>query len=113
MIFPKSCLKSVEKNGKKFTVYLVELENAVFGFFFEGENRKIGTMALAIPKTNLTMASSTLIIGHKNVNITRILAEHLASKFRKLAISSVFIYQEDDIHTNKALLELAKSIEIE
>lgn len=110
MVFPKSSFKSVEKDGKKFTAYLIEFENAVFGFFFEGENRRVGTMALATPKTGLTMASSTLIVGHRNVNIARILAEHLASKFRKLAVSSVFIYQENNIHSNKILLELAKSL---
>lgn len=112
MVFPKTRLKSMEKNGKKFNVYLVEFENAVFGFFFEEENWKIGTLAIAIPKTNLTMASSTVILGYKNANLTRILAEHLASKFRKIAFSSVFIYLENDIHTSKILLELAKSIEV-
>lgn len=110
MAFPRSGFKSVEREGRKFTVYYVEFENAVFGFFFEGENRRVGTVALATPKTSLTMASSTLIIGHKNANIARILAENLASKFRKIAFSSVFIYRENDIHTNRILLELSNSL---
>ncbi len=112
MAFPKTTSKFIRENGKTFTVYLVEFENAIFSFFFEGESRKIGTMAVATPRTSTFPGSSSLMLGYKNVNITRLLSEYLASKFQKIAVSSVFIYLEDDIHTNQILLKLAKSIEI-
>ena len=109
-MFPQTNIKSIKQNEKNFTLYTVEFENAIFGFFFEGENRKVGTIAIAIPNTSLTISSSSVLLGYKNASITRLLAEYLASKFNKIAISSVFIYLENDVHTNRTLLKLAQSI---
>lgn len=99
---------SIKENGRTFYMHSIELENAILSFFFE-EKMRVGTLAIATPRTRETMGSSSIILGYKNSTITRLLAEHLAAKFNKIAITSVFIYAESDIHTNKILLKLAQT----
>ena len=70
---------------------------------------KIGTLAIATPKTSEALGSSSIILGYKNATITRLLAEYLANNFNKIALTSVFIYSENDIPTNKILLKLAQT----
>ena len=111
MSFPKTSIKSTEFRERSYTAYIVEFENAVFGFFFEKDKVKIGTIAIATPKTGLTPSTSTVVFGHKNMNLVRLLAEYLSSKFNMIAFSSVCIYNGDDVHIIKVLLELIRSLE--
>ncbi|MGP3667695.1 MAG: hypothetical protein ACKD6N_05595 [Candidatus Bathyarchaeota archaeon] len=111
MSFPKTSIKSVEFKEKNYVIYIMEFENAVFGFFFKKGEVKIGTIAVAVPRVGLISQTSATVFGHKNMNLTRLLAECLSSKFNKIAFSSVFIQDEDDIHISKVLLELVKNLE--
>ncbi|MCX8175984.1 MAG: hypothetical protein N3E48_01985 [Candidatus Bathyarchaeota archaeon] len=110
MSFPKTSIKSTKFKEKNYTAYIMEFENAVFGFFFEREEVKIGTIAAALPRVGVMSQTSAIIFGHKNMNLTRLLAERLSSKFNKIAFSSVFIHNEDDVHISKVLLELVKNL---
>jgi len=109
VLFPKTDTKTREYKGREFCLYTVEFENAVFEFFFEGDERKLGTLAIAVPKIGLTLGSSSILLGHRNTGIARLLAEHVAAKFQKMAVSSVFLYHDNDADANRALLKLAQS----
>ncbi|MEM3737000.1 MAG: hypothetical protein QXJ75_02760 [Candidatus Bathyarchaeia archaeon] len=102
---------SVEGEGRRFSTILVEFVNVVFGFFYEGEEEKVGTMAISLPKTRTTPATSSIVMGAKNTVPARMLAEFLAQKYAKIAFASVFTYREDDFATNRWLLKLAREIE--
>jgi hypothetical protein len=107
---PKIRRETLSKQGRTFTVYLLELENAVVSFFFEEEKFKLGTLALALPRIFQPpgLGSSSILLGYKNVNIARILAEYLSSKYGKLSLTSVFLQKEGDFEAERNLLELAK-----
>jgi hypothetical protein len=107
---PKIRRETLSRHGRNFTAYLIELENAIIGFFFEEEACRLGTLALALPRSLQppSLGSSSVLIGHKNVNIARILAEYLSSKYGKISLASVFLRKEADLEGEKNLLELAK-----
>ena len=111
MTFPKTKDISIEQEGRKFTTYIIEFENAVLGFFFEGEDRKIGTVAVATPRTNTTTGSSSVLLGYRNNNITRLLAEQLAAKYRELALSSLFTQRDNDTVAGRVFMKLTQSLE--
>lgn len=101
--------ETLTRHGRTFNVYLLEAKNAVVCFFFEGDF-KLGTIAFALPRGLQPSGHgiSNLLLGHRNANITRILAEYLASTYGKLSLVSVFLPEEGDLEGEKSLLELAK-----
>jgi len=109
---PKIRRETLSRQGRTFTVYLLELENAVVSFFFEEEKFRLGTLALALPRTLQPpgLGSSSILLGHKNINIARILAEYLSSRYGKLSLASVFLQKEADFEGARNLLELAKTL---
>ena len=111
MAFPKTKTRSIEKEGRKFTAYIIEFENAVLCFLFEDAESKVGTLAVATPRTESTAGSSSILLGYRNANITRLLAEHLATRFEKLAFSSLFTHRENDTVAGQVLLKLTQSLE--
>ena len=100
--------KSIKENDKTFYLHTIELENAILSFFFE-EKERLGTLAIATPKNLESPGSSSIMLGYKNVTITRLLAELLAANSNKIAITFVFINTESDFSTNKILFKLAQS----
>ena len=80
----------VEKNTSFFAVYL-ETKNANQLFLSEGED-KLGTLAVAIPQPKNLVGSplSSVLLGDRNMTITRLLAELLAQKTKKISLVSVF-----------------------
>ena len=108
---PKIAKETLSWRGKTLNVYLLELENAVVGFFSEGEEVRLGTLALALPRgLPPSLGSSSILLGHRNAGIARILAEYLSSKHGKMALISVFLRREAEIADQKSLLQLAKTL---
>ena len=93
---PKISTGKVEAEGRSFSAYLMEVENAVLAFFFEGESFRVGTLAIALPGSLKlsTQTTSSILVGYRNVNIARIAAEYLASKTGKIALASIFLKKE-------------------
>ena len=89
-----SALKSVdakfERNNITFHANLVELENAILIFFYEGGS-KLGTVALAMPGIGEEKAGrSSVLFGGKYLMASRALAERAAGSFGKIAVVSIF-----------------------
>ncbi|WP_309492227.1 hypothetical protein [Candidatus Hecatella orcuttiae] len=111
VMFPQALSKTVELEGRKFSVYIFELDNAILSFFFEGEKTKLGTLAVATPPIPPSAPhSSSLLLGYKNSHLARVLAEYLAAKWGKTALASVFIPQENDPLAGRTLMNLVKSM---
>jgi ubiquinone biosynthesis protein UbiJ len=112
MSYPKVNRETITINGKHLTAYLVEFKNAIIGVFSEEEGN-FGTLALALPayQHQPEVGRSTILLGHKNAALARILAENLAAKFGKISLSSVFLRLEGDLETGKALTNLIQKTE--
>ena len=111
MDYPQMVKRSVEEEDRRLSLIVIELANAVFGFFYEGDEERAGTIALSLPKTNTSPSVSSIVIGVRNATAARLLAEFLAQRYLKMAFASVFTHQENDFTTNQRLLKLAQGIE--
>ncbi len=76
----------------RFLAVLVETENANQLFLSEGED-KLGTLAVAIPQPQklVGIPLSSILLGDRNRMISRVLAELVAQKTKKISLVSVFI----------------------
>jgi len=93
----------------RFLAFYVETENANQLFLSEGED-KLGTLAVAIPQPEKLVYSllSSILLGDRNMMISRVLAEHLAQKTKKICLVSVFIKsvcEQEAIPILKKLME--------
>jgi hypothetical protein len=80
----------VERDVPFFAIY-IETKNANQLYLSEGED-KLGTLAVAIPQPDNLVGPplSSILLGDRNMMITRVLAELLAKKTNKIGIVSVF-----------------------
>jgi hypothetical protein len=74
-----------------FSVY-IETKNSIQIYLSEGET-KLGTLAVGMPQPRNLIGSplSSVLIGDRNTMITRLFAEYLAKKIKKISLVSVFI----------------------
>ena len=80
----------LERDGIVFRLRLLDLENAVVSFFYEGPMR-LGTLAFALPGSmEATATTSSILLGGKYLIITRSLAERTAVLFKKMSLVSVY-----------------------
>ncbi|MDG6222683.1 MAG: hypothetical protein IAX21_05350 [Candidatus Bathyarchaeota archaeon] len=81
----------VDKNTIFFSV-LLETANANQLFLSETED-KLGTLAVSMPQPKKMVGSpvSSVLLGDRNMMITRLLAEILAKKTEKMSLVSVFV----------------------
>ncbi len=80
---------SLERGSVVHKLRILEMDNAVFAFFFEG-SMKVGTLAISM--TGLREGStgtSSVLLGGKNLVASRALAEKVASMFNKMGIVSI------------------------
>lgn len=81
----------VEQKTTFFSIH-IETENSSQLFLSEGGD-KLGTLAIAIPQPDKMVGSplSSILLGDRNMMISRVLAELLAKKTKKIGLVSVFI----------------------
>jgi len=81
----------VERDTTFYSV-LLETGNANQMFLSETED-KLGTLAVAMPQPKNLVGSpvSSVLLGDRNMMITRLLAEILAKKTEKMSLVSVFV----------------------
>ena len=80
----------LEKDTRFLAVY-VEAKNSCMIMLSEKED-KLGTLAIAVPKPKdmVGAATSSVLLGDKNVISARMFAEYVASKKGKIALVSVY-----------------------
>ena len=96
---------SVKLDSKMLHCGVLELENAVIALFWEGEEPKLGSITVTLPG----MASSQLL-GDRDQLLGKVLGNHLATRFKKMALVSTHLYHGYSDATGKALLDLARGI---
>jgi len=84
--------KSIKENGIEYKLKILDLENSTIAFFYDGKETLLGTLAFALPRGDTTESSitSSILLGGKNIIISRFLSEKIASKTNKMALVSVY-----------------------
>ena len=79
------------EQDRSFFAILVETKNAYQLFLSEGEDR-LATLAVAMPQPDKLVGSplSSVLLGDRNIIISRSLAELLSEKTKKISLVSVF-----------------------
>ena len=100
----------VQRDTNFFAV-LVETANANQLFLSEGED-KLGTLAVAIPQPEKLIGSplSSILLGNRNMMISRVLAELLAQKTKKISLVSVFVKSVSEKEAAPILRKLLENI---
>ncbi len=86
---------------------LLDMKNCCIVFLSEGEE-SLGTLAVALPQQPgmLGPPLSSTLLGERNINLSRLLAERLAHSTKKMVLVSVFVRTMDEREAGRAFLEL-------
>jgi hypothetical protein len=99
-----------EKDTRFLAVY-VEAKNSCLVLLSENED-KMGTMAIAVPKGNpqLGTASSSILVGNRNMISARMFAEYVASRKNKVAMVSVYLEKFDEMQAQTFFMQLLEKV---
>jgi len=100
----------LEKDTRFLAVY-VEAKNSCMIMLSEKED-KLGTLAIAVPKPKdmLGVATSSVLLGDKNVISARMFAEYVASKKGKIALVSVYLDKLDEMQAQAFFMHLVEKL---
>jgi len=83
--------EEIEEAGSTYSAILLEMENAYLFLLSEGGER-LGTLAVSLPPKPGIIGPplSSILLGERNAALSRMLAERLAQKLRRLVLVSIF-----------------------
>ena len=99
-----------DKDTRFLAVY-VEAKNSCLVLLSENED-KMGTMAIAVPKADkmLGLASSSILVGNRNMISARMFAEYVASRKNKVAMVSVYLDKFDEMQAQTFFMKLIEKV---
>ena len=99
-----------EENTRFLAIY-VESKNSCLIMLSEKED-KLGTLAVAVPrpKDMLGPATSSVLLGDKNVVSARMFAEYIASKKGKIALVSVYLDKVSELQAQAFFQHLIEKV---
>ena len=91
----------------RFLAVYVEAKNSCMIMLSDSED-KLGTLAIAVPKAKDTIgaATSSVLLGDKNMISARMFAEYVASKKGKIAMVSVYLDKIGEIQAQEFFMHL-------
>ena len=98
-----------------FLAVYVESKNSCMIMLSEKED-KLGTLAIAVPKTKdgVGTVTSSVLLGDRNIISARMFAEYVASKMEKIALVSVYLDKVGEIQAQEFFIHLIdKLIKVE
>ena len=100
----------VDRDTRFLAVY-VEAKNSCLVLLSEKED-KLGTLAIAVPRAKelLGTASSSVLLGDRNVISARMFAEYLATKKNKIAMVSVYLDQITEMEARSFFMKLLEKV---
>jgi hypothetical protein len=95
----------------RFLAVYVEAKNSCMIMLSEKED-KLGTLAIAVPKPKdmVGAATSSVLLGDKNVISARMFAEYVASKKGKIALVSVYLDKLDEMQAQAFFMHLIEKL---
>lgn len=99
--------EELKENDRLFVALRMETQNANLVLLSEGEDQ-LGTLAVALPQSQKMLGPplSSILLGDKNVILTRMLAERLAAQTSKIALASIFVKTLTEREVGPVLLKL-------
>jgi hypothetical protein len=102
----------VQEQDTRFLAVYVEAKNSVMIMLSERED-KLGTLAIAVPKPKDLLgleATSSVLLGDKNVITSRMFAEYVAAKKGKIAMVSVYLEKVGETQAQAFFMHLIEKI---
>jgi len=99
--------EELKENDRIFLSLHVETPNSSILLLSEGEDQ-LGTLAAAVPQAQKMLGPpvSSILLGDRNTILSRMLAERLASKTGKIALTSVYLKATGEREAAPILLKL-------
>ena len=91
--------------GKELNLAIMEMENAVFLFLWEGVKPYLGTLTVALPSR-----VSSQLLGDRNVVLGQVLGEQLAAFFKRMVLISVHLKTVKGEAVGRKVLELTREM---
>jgi len=104
--------EAIEHQDNLFLAVYVETKNSIMIMLSEKED-KLGTLAVAIPKprdNSVGSASSSVLLGDKNVISARMFAEYTAAKKNKTALVSVYLQNISESQAQEIFMYLIDKV---
>jgi len=103
--------EELDEKDTRFLAVFVEAKNSVMIMLSEKED-KLGTLAIAVPKPKDVMgvATSSVLLGDRNVISARMFAEYVASKKGKIALVSVYLDKVDEMQAQAFFMHLIEKL---
>jgi hypothetical protein len=91
----------------RFLAVYVDSKNSCMIMLSEKED-KLGTLAIAVPKPKdmIGTATSSVLLGDKNIISARMFAEYVATKKGKIALVSVYLDKVSEIQAQEFFMHL-------
>lgn len=102
--------EEIEERDHRFSGVLLKLGNAVLIFFYEGEDVKLGTLAVAMPQFEGETCISSILLGERNMVLTKILAERVSNAFKGIALVSTHLAEISEAETSATLFKLTQKL---
>ncbi len=107
----ESFTDEIDESGHQYTSVLFRLSNAVMLFFCEkGGDLRLGTFAVAMPQFEGKTYVSSILLGERNMVITKILAERAAYAYRGMALVSTHLPEIFETDASSVLIKLMNKI---
>ena len=105
-----SFFEEIEEKGYHFSSVLLKLSNSLIVFFYEGVEMKLGTLAVALPQFNERTSISSILLGERNMNLTKILAERFSNSFQGVVLVSTHLAEVREIEVSSILFKLTQKL---
>jgi len=106
----KSFHEEIEDQKRHFEAVLIKLSNATLVFFYEKEEMRLGTLAVAMPSFGERGCISSLLLGEKNMVLTRVLAERVANASNGIALVSTYLPETKEAEASPMLVKLVQRL---
>ncbi len=94
-------IESIVSENRKYSVGVTELSNAIIVIFWEGEEPKLGSTSIALPKL-----TSSQVIGERDQLLGQMIGTQIANKYDKITLVSTYLQILKSEGRDKVLIEL-------
>ena len=110
MLGAKIIREEFKESGIELSAIRLTMDNAEIILVSEGEDR-LGTLGVSLPKKDKFVGQppTSVLLGGRNMILSRMLAERFAEESKKITLVSVFL-KTSEREASKAVLNLADKI---
>jgi len=110
MPYPRTLSEEIKEGDYNFTITLFEVENAAVVLFNEKGHMRLGTLAVAMPHFKEGPCISSVLLGERNMIITKVLAERLSAHFNRIVLVSTHLKEIKGDAMGSVLMRLTQRL---